>query len=75
MCAPDRLADRAAQLALVELGDGGQGVVVEPAADGERAQHLLGAVAEALDAHHQRVAQRAGERAAAVEPAGQQLLA
>src|SRR5204863_481209 len=47
---------------------------VERLADGERAQQLLRRLAEALDAHHQRVAERRREPAATVEAGGQELL-
>ena len=40
----------------------------------EQPQHLLRRLAQALDAHHQRVAQRRREGAAAVEPGREQLL-
>ena len=40
----------------------------------EQPQQLLRGSAEALDAQHQRVAQRRRQRAAPVEPGGQQLL-
>ena len=43
-------------------------------AGGEQAQHLLRGLGEALDPQHQRVAQRGRQRAAPVEPGGEQLL-
>ena len=49
--------------------------MVEPPADGEHAQHLLGRRRESRSiAHHQRVAQRRRQRAAAVEAGREQLL-
>ncbi len=46
----------------------------QDAAGGEQLQHLLRRLVEALDADHERIAQRRRERAAPVEPGRQQLL-
>ena len=71
--AGDRLAQRAAQGGAVEIGGLVEQLVVEALADGERAQDLLRVLGQPLDAHHQRVAQRGGQRAAALA-GGEQLL-
>ena len=62
------------ELARVQPRDLGQQVVVEPATDREHAQEPLRTVGKPLDPEHQRVAQRPGEGAAAVEARSQELL-
>ena len=69
-----RLADDRPQLGRAEPARLREHRVGQHAPRGEHAQHVLRRIAQALDAHHQRVAQRGREPAAAVEPRGQQLL-
>jgi hypothetical protein len=72
--AGDRLAQPFVQLAPLDAGGVLEQAVVEPAPDREHAQQLGRRRREALDAHHQRVAKRGGQRAAPVEAGGEQLL-
>ena len=69
-----RLAQRGADLGGVEPARLGEHGVGEHAPGREHPQHLLRRLAEPLDPHHQRVAQRARQPAATVEPRGEQLL-
>ena len=68
------LAHDGAQLGAAEAAGVGEHVVRQDPRGGEQPQHLLGRLAEALDPHHQRVAQRRRQAAAAVEPGREQLL-
>ena len=68
------LAQRGAQRGRIQAARLGEHVVRHAAAGGEQAQELLRGLPEALDAHHQRVPQRRRQRAAPVEPRGEQLL-
>ncbi len=72
--AVDRLAQGVAQRPRLQRARLGQQRVVEPLADGDEPQQLLGRLAQPLDPQHQRVAQGVGRGAAAVEPGRQQLL-
>ena len=69
-----RLAHHRAQLGAAEATRVGEHVVREDARGREQPQHLLRRLAQALDPHHQRVAQRRRQPAAAVEPRREQLL-
>jgi len=69
-----RLAQRLAQGRRLEAGPGAQELVVELLAHGNDAQDLLRGRGQPLDAHHERVAERRGQRAPAVESGCQQLL-
>ena len=71
--AADGLAQPLAQLARLEPCEATEQVVVERLA-GQPAQHLLGRLREPLHAQHERVAQRRRQRAAPVQPDGEQLL-
>jgi hypothetical protein len=69
-----RLAQRGSNGRGRQTGGVSEQTLVEAAACRQHPQHLLRLLAQALDAHHQRVAQRRRKRAAAVEPGRQQLL-
>ena len=71
----DRLAQRVAKRALVEAAGLRQQRVVGALGNGDEPQDLLRGLGQALDAQHQRVAQRVRRGAAAVEAGGEQLLA
>ena len=68
------LAHDGAQLGAAQPAGVGEHVVRQDARGREQPQHLLGGLAQALDPHHQRVAQRGRQPAAAVEPRREQLL-
>ena len=68
------LAQRLQQLEAVEPGGIHEQLVVEPLADGDHPQHRLHRGREALDPHHQRVAERGRQRSAAVASGRDQLL-
>ncbi len=69
-----RLAHDRAQLGGAEAAGLREHAVRQPAPGRQHAQRLLRRLAEPLDPHHQRVAQRARQPAAAVEPRGEELL-
>ncbi len=68
------LAQRRAQGGGVEAAGVCEDVVSDDPPCRQQAQHVLRGLAQALDAHHQRVAQRRGQCAAPVEAGRQQLL-
>src|SRR3954469_12309730 len=72
--AGDRLAQGGEERRAVHAADLGDQRVVDALADREHAQDLLGGIAELLEADHQRVAEVLGQRAAAVDAGGEQLL-
>ena len=71
----DRLAQGVAERPRLEPARLRQQLVVEPLTDGDEPQRVAGRLGQPLDPQHQRVAQRVGSGAAAVEPGREQLLA